>query len=141
MFDIGGWELGLAAVIALLVIGPKELPAALRTLGRMLSKIRSLSNDFRRYLDDAIRDAELDELKDSVNDLRREGIRRTIGTDFDLESDIDPPEPAARPSGTAKTAETPEVGGAANQAVESHTAVESGVGASDSNGGKGRPGA
>ncbi len=63
MFDIGGWELLLVAVVAVFVIGPKELPATLRTLGRFMARLRSLSAGLRAQVDDMICEAELDDLR------------------------------------------------------------------------------
>jgi sec-independent protein translocase protein TatB len=63
MFDIGWSEMVVVGVVALVVIGPKELPAALRTAGRMLGKARSIAGEFRQHWDDAMREAELDEIR------------------------------------------------------------------------------
>ena len=60
MFDIGGWELALIVVVAVFVIGPKELPATLRTFGRVMARVRSLTTSFRMHVDEMIREAELD---------------------------------------------------------------------------------
>lgn len=63
MFDIAPSELLLVAVVALLVIGPKDLPLALRTVGRWVSKLRRMSNHFRAGVDAMIREAELEEIE------------------------------------------------------------------------------
>ena len=62
MFDIGAAELLVIVVVAIVVIGPKELPLALRTAGRWIGKIRRVSNHFRTGLDAMIREAELEEM-------------------------------------------------------------------------------
>lgn len=63
MFDIAPSELLLVAVVALLVIGPKDLPLALRTAGRWMGKVRRMSNHFRSGVETMIREAELAEIE------------------------------------------------------------------------------
>lgn len=63
MFDIGAPELLLIVVVAIIVIGPKDLPLALRTAGRWMGKMRKLSGHFRTGLDAMIREAEMEELE------------------------------------------------------------------------------
>ncbi|MGJ8537284.1 MAG: Sec-independent protein translocase protein TatB [Parasphingopyxis sp.] len=60
MFDIGAAELLLVAIVALVVIGPKDLPAALRGVGRVMGQLRSFTNQFRFSLDSMIREAEME---------------------------------------------------------------------------------
>ena len=63
MFDIGPTELLLIVVVAVVVIGPKDLPLALRTAGRWMAKIRKVSGHFRAGLDAMIREAEMAEME------------------------------------------------------------------------------
>lgn len=63
MFDIGADELLLIAVIAIIAIGPKDLPLALRTVGRWVGKIRRISGHFRSGVEAMIREAELEEME------------------------------------------------------------------------------
>ena len=63
MFDIAPSELLLVAVVALLVIGPKDLPLALRTVGKWIGKLRRMSNHFRSGVETMIREAELAEIE------------------------------------------------------------------------------
>lgn len=63
MFDIGWDEMLLTAIIAIVVIGPKELPRALRTAGQWLGKIRRVSGHFRSGIETMIREAELEEME------------------------------------------------------------------------------
>jgi sec-independent protein translocase protein TatB len=63
MFDIGASELLLIVVVAIVVIGPKDLPLALRAAGRWLAKIRRVSGHFRAGLDTMIREAEMEEME------------------------------------------------------------------------------
>ncbi len=63
MFDIGATELLLIVVVAILVIGPKDLPLAMRTAGRWIGKIRKVSGHFRTGLDAMVREAELEDME------------------------------------------------------------------------------
>jgi sec-independent protein translocase protein TatB len=63
MFDIGFQELLVIVIVAVLVIGPKELPLALRTAGRWIGKVRKVSAHFRTGLDAMVREAELEDME------------------------------------------------------------------------------
>lgn len=63
MFDVGASELLLIVIVAIVVIGPKDLPLALRTAGRWLGKIRRVSGHFRSGIETMIREAELEEME------------------------------------------------------------------------------
>ncbi len=64
MFDIGASELLVILVVAILVIGPKEMPRAMRTAGRWIGKMRRLSNHFRAGVDEMVRQAEIEEMEE-----------------------------------------------------------------------------
>ncbi len=70
MLDIGWSELVIIGVVALVVVGPKELPTLLRTVGQWVGKARRMASEFQGQLNDAIREAELEDVKKSVDDLR-----------------------------------------------------------------------
>ena len=63
MFDIGWDEMLLTVIIAIIVIGPKELPRALRTAGRWIGKVRRVSGHFRTGIETMIREAELEDME------------------------------------------------------------------------------
>ncbi|MEM9144626.1 MAG: Sec-independent protein translocase protein TatB [Pseudomonadota bacterium] len=72
MLDIGWQELLVIGVLALLVVGPKELPGLLRTVGQWAGKARSVARDFQRSMEDAAREADVAEfkaLKDAKKDI------------------------------------------------------------------------
>lgn len=69
MFDIGWPELLLVMVVALVVIGPKDLPAAIRTVTSILRKMRGMAAEFQSGLDDIAREAGVDEVKSSLDDM------------------------------------------------------------------------
>lgn len=63
MFDVGASELLLIVIVAVVVIGPKDLPLALRAAGRWIAKVRRVSNHFRSGIETMIREAELEEME------------------------------------------------------------------------------
>lgn len=67
MFDIGWTEMVAIAIVAILVIGPRELPKALRTAGKFIAKARSMARDFQSGFDDLVREAELEEVKSKID--------------------------------------------------------------------------
>ncbi len=66
MFDIGWSELAVVACVTILVVGPKELPGLLRTMGKTVGQLRKMAGDFQKQFDEAIREAELDEVKKTM---------------------------------------------------------------------------
>lgn len=84
MFDIGWSELLVIGVVALIVIGPKDLPKALSTMGKWMARARAMARDFQNNVDDMVRQAELDELREQVQKARQFNL-----TD-ELEKSIDP---------------------------------------------------
>lgn len=70
MFDIGWSELLVIGVVALLVVGPKELPALLRTIGRYMGMVKRHANEFRAQFDEAMRESELDQIRKEVESLK-----------------------------------------------------------------------
>lgn len=70
MFDVGWSEMLVIAVVLIVVVGPKDLPRMLRQFGRTTSKLRAMAGDFRRQFDEALKEADLDEVKDTLNSAR-----------------------------------------------------------------------
>jgi sec-independent protein translocase protein TatB len=70
MFDIAWSELLLIAVVALIFIGPKELPHVLHSLGRMVTKIRRQADEFRRQFEDSVREAGYEDLHKNIQEFR-----------------------------------------------------------------------
>jgi sec-independent protein translocase protein TatB len=68
MFDIGWQEIFILAVIALIVIGPKDLPGAVRTITRGIRKARSLARDLRDGMDDVVREAEMEDFTKTISE-------------------------------------------------------------------------
>lgn len=72
MFDVTSSKLLILGIVALLVIGPKDLPALLRTVGKYMGIIKRHAADFRAQFDEAIRESELSELKKEVESIGKE---------------------------------------------------------------------
>src|SRR5262245_65445544 len=70
MFDIGWSELVLIGVVALIAIGPKELPGVLRTVGQWMGKARRMAAEFQSQFQEAMREAEMADLKKSFDEVR-----------------------------------------------------------------------
>ena len=78
MFDIAWGEFVVIAVVALIVIGPKELPAVLRAIGQWTTKIRRMASEFQGQFQEALREAEMADLKkevDSLNDVAKDAAK------------------------------------------------------------------
>ena len=70
MLDIGWSELLLIGVVALIVVGPKELPVLLRTIGRYVGMVKRQAGEFRAQFDEAIRESEFQEFRDEMESLK-----------------------------------------------------------------------
>ena len=84
MFDIGWSEMAVIALIALVVIGPKELPNAMRTVAKWARKARSLAREFQSGVDDMIREADLDDARKAFDATKTFDIGKV------LEDTVDP---------------------------------------------------
>lgn len=102
MFDLSWTELLIVAVVAIIVVGPKDLPSALRGVGRWTGKARRMARDFRRQFDEALREAELDTVKkevesikniDPISDLRKETRKIEAGLKVDEKEPATPAPP------------------------------------------------
>jgi len=86
MLDIGSWEFLIVIVIALIVVGPKELPGLVRTVSQWIRRARELAREFQGGLEDMAREAELDKVKDSLQtELDPDGVVNTIKRDIEDE--------------------------------------------------------
>ncbi len=84
MLDIGWSEMAMIALLALIVIGPKDLPKVMRSIGQWTRKARNVASDFQSSLDDMVRESELDEARKTVESTRNFDVGR------ELESEVDP---------------------------------------------------
>jgi sec-independent protein translocase protein TatB len=115
MFDISWTEFLLIGVVALIFIGPKELPAVLRTLGQWTRRIRSMAADFQNQFQEAMREAEMADLKKQVDDIAHDiksydplkDVRADVeAAGKDIQSSLEKPAESAAETATAQS-ETP----------------------------------
>jgi sec-independent protein translocase protein TatB len=92
MLDVGYSELLVIAIVLIVVVGPKDLPKMLRAFGSAMTRFRKVSGDFRRQFDEALKEAELDEVKNTINSVRgldpRTQIRNALNPLTSAVSDI-----------------------------------------------------
>lgn len=78
MLEVGWTEILVIAIVLILVVGPKDLPPMLRTFGRMMTKMRGMAGEFRSQFDEALREADLDEVKKAIGDAKKLNPMNTI---------------------------------------------------------------
>ena len=86
MFDIGWSELVVIGVVALIAIGPKELPGVLRGLGHWMGKVRRMAGEFQDQFREAMREAEVADLKKQFDDAQNAATNMTSGFDNPLDT-------------------------------------------------------
>jgi len=143
MFDMSWGEVLIIGAVALIVIGPKDLPKALRTLGNMTSKLRRMAGEFQSQFNEAMREAELDEIKKQVQGLNDEvgsslstggfnpiqTIRDELKTSIESTTSLTPPPGAAPAAAAPAAADPPPAVPALEPPVSVAAAVEQGVAA------------
>jgi sec-independent protein translocase protein TatB len=121
MFDIGWSELVVIAVVALIAIGPKELPGVLRMVGQWMGKARKMASEFQGQFNEAMREAEMADLKKSFDDIKdaatgftsnniMTSLQKDVGDALNI-GDIDKPATSTEAPATSAT-ETPAVSAA-----------------------------
>jgi sec-independent protein translocase protein TatB len=95
MFDVGAGELLLIAIVAILVIGPKDMPMALRTAGRWIAKARRVSGHFRSGIDAMIREAEMEEMDRKWRERNEAIMAKHPQSEFHPEDEMQPLPPPA----------------------------------------------
>ena len=83
MFDIGWPEMAVVAVIALIIIGPKDLPRIMRFVGQWAGKARGMARQFQRSIDDMARESDLDEVKKSVASVSKFNPAKELSNSID----------------------------------------------------------
>ncbi|GLK63558.1 twin-arginine translocase subunit TatB [Paracoccus kondratievae] len=81
MFDIGWSELLLIGVVALIVIGPEDLPKLFHTLGRLTARARSMAREFSSAMEDAAKSSGLDDAAKTLKEVKGLGSKRALGLD------------------------------------------------------------
>lgn len=111
MFDFAWSELALIAVVALIVIGPKDLPRVLRTVGQWVRRARAIAREFQGSIEELVREADLDDVRKHIDQATRfdltEEINKTVDPDGALQRSLaepvlrDPAAEAAKPAPAA----------------------------------------
>jgi sec-independent protein translocase protein TatB len=78
MFDIGWSEMLVIAIVVVIFIGPKELPGVLREVGRWVRKVQGMASEFRGHVDDMVRDSDLAELRQQVEQLKNANLEAEL---------------------------------------------------------------
>ena len=93
MFDIGWQELFIVGALALIVVGPKDLPRVLKTVMGLIRKARLLARDFQDGIDEVVREADLDDVKKKIENISdgdlSNSIQEAIDPDGGIASDFD----------------------------------------------------
>ena len=139
MFDLAWSEMAIILVVALVVVGPKDLPRLARTLGQWVAKGRAMAREFQRHVDDMAREADLQDLKNSVGKISPAGIRDqitkavdpdgTLGKSLDtrdINRALDVKTPASPSPAPAKT-ESPAPGALLGPAADASAGSETGT--------------
>ena len=111
MFEIGWSEILVIAVVAIVVIGPKDLPRAMRFVGQWAGKMKRMGRDFQNQFNEALHEAELDGMRKDIEDIAKlnplAGVRQEMTKlDTSLRADIAKPATAAETT-PAEKPETP----------------------------------
>jgi sec-independent protein translocase protein TatB len=122
MFDIGWGELVVIGIVALVVIGPKELPTVMRTMGQWMTKIRRMASEFQGQFQEAMRESELADLKKQIDSLKD----TTNNLDFnpvetarkEIEGALDDKPKAAEPEPSMADAQSSPTAGQGNATSE-----------------------
>ncbi|RFZ86533.1 twin-arginine translocase subunit TatB [Shinella sp. WSJ-2] len=119
MLDVGWTEILVIAIVLIIVVGPKDLPQMLRTFGRMVSKMRGMAGDFRQQFDEALREADLDDVRKTIGEAQklnplntiRDAVNplRQMGDDLKADlhkatSSVTTPTPSANPAESVSSA-------------------------------------
>jgi sec-independent protein translocase protein TatB len=135
MFDISWTEFVLIGIVALIVIGPKELPGVLRTLGQYTRKVRGMAAEFQNQFQEAMREAEMGDLKKQVDDMAHDfknydplkdvrGDVEAMGKDIERSFDGSPVVKADAPAAELPAAPTPAIESAAPTTPVGSSALE-----------------
>jgi sec-independent protein translocase protein TatB len=88
MFDVGWSEMAIIAFVALLVIGPKELPNALKTFAHWMKQARKMAREFQSGVDEIVREAELEEARKALNSVSGRNLNQMLEKAIDPTGDV-----------------------------------------------------
>lgn len=88
MFDLSWTEIALLVVVSLIFIGPKDLPVAMRALSKGIRTVKRMASEFQQHIDEMVREADLSETRDQLNELRQFNLRDQVRRAVDPHDDI-----------------------------------------------------
>src|SRR5215472_15031442 len=88
MFDFAWSEIGLIGVVALIAIGPKDMPAAIKAITGVIKKARRMAGEFQTHVDEMMRDADLAEVRNQINEIRNFDFKGEIERAVDADGSI-----------------------------------------------------
>jgi|SRR5215469_5115938 len=88
MFDFAWSEFALIAVVALIAIGPKDMPVAIRAVTSWIKKARRMAAEFQTHVDDMVREADLHEVRESINEIRNFDIKGEVERSIDPDGSL-----------------------------------------------------
>jgi len=88
LFGFEWSEIAVIAVVALICIGPKDMPVAIRAITRTIKKMRRMASEFQTHVDDMLRDADLHEVSDTIRDMRGMSMRGAITRAIDPDGSV-----------------------------------------------------
>jgi sec-independent protein translocase protein TatB len=118
VFDLGWSKLIIIAMLAIVVVGPKDLPALLRAIGKFVGQIRRQADEFRRQFDEAMKDTELDQIRKDVEDIKRTATESVRDIERSAEDSVKPLETAASEITQLGNGTTPDAAAPAEIATE-----------------------
>jgi sec-independent protein translocase protein TatB len=130
MFDFAWSEIALIAAVALIAIGPKDLPVAIRTVTSMIKKARRMAGEFQTHVDEMLREANLDEVRSGLNEIRNFNVRSTVERAVDPDGSLrstfssNPMAPTPTPTPTQTVDPLPEVAVAEQRATTTEPAPD-----------------
>ncbi len=125
MFDFAWSEIALIVVVAVIFIGPKDLPVAIKAVTEMIKKARRMAGEFQTHVDEMVRDADLQEVRNSINEIRNFDLKGTVERAVDPDGSLrttfasNPLEPT-----TPVPADTVADGATDAAHIEAHSAAE-----------------
>jgi sec-independent protein translocase protein TatB len=88
MFDFAGSEIAVIGVVALVLIGPKDMPIAIRTIARTLKKVRRLAGEFQQHMDEMVCEADLGDVQSTFRDLSSMNLKQVIANAVDHDGSL-----------------------------------------------------
>ena len=88
MFDFAWSEIAIIGVVALVAIGPKDMPVAIRTVAGMIKKARKMASEFQTHVDEMVREANLGDLKSQIDDIKNFDIKGALENAVDSDGTL-----------------------------------------------------